>query len=112
MRQVLVMQARRAMRQKLAVLIMNIALWYNLRNQRIQDVNCGLKSNITLGKILLWVLPFFHIDIEYNSKKEKEFYVNKFNELTSLGEDYCGSLESINQFDIMILDNLQNKEVK
>jgi hypothetical protein len=38
-----------------------------------------------LGKILLWVLPFFHIDIEYNSEKEKEFYVNKFNELTSLG---------------------------
>nr|DAF81073.1 MAG TPA: hypothetical protein [Caudoviricetes sp.] len=37
-----------------------------------------------MGKILLWVLPFFHIDIEYNSKKEKEFYVNKFNELTSL----------------------------
>ena len=107
------MQARRAMRQKLAVLIMNIALWYNLRNQRIQDVNCGLKSNITLGKILLWVLPFFHIDIEYNSKKEKEFYVNKFDELTSLGVgNHCGSLESINQFDIMILDNLQNKEVK
>nr|DAT14284.1 MAG TPA: hypothetical protein [Bacteriophage sp.] len=38
-----------------------------------------------MGKILLRVLPFFHIDIEYNSKKEKEFYVNKFNELTSLG---------------------------
>nr|DAH02335.1 MAG TPA: hypothetical protein [Caudoviricetes sp.] len=39
-----------------------------------------------MGKILLGVLPFFHIDIEYNSEKEKEFYVNKFNELTSLGE--------------------------
>lgn len=56
---------------------------------------------------------FKDIDIEYNSKKEKEFYVNKFNELTSLGVgNHCGSLESINQFDIMILDNLQNKEVK
>lgn len=86
-------------------------LWYNLRNRQIQDVNCGLKSNITLGKILLRVLPFFHIDIEYNSEKEKEFYVNKFNELTSLG-GYCGSLKSINQFDIMILDDLPNKEVE
>ena len=28
------------------------------------------------------------------------------------GGNHCGSLESINQFDIMILDNLQNKEVK
>ena len=73
------------MRQKLVVQIMNIELWYNLRNRQIQDVNCGLKSNITLGKILLRVLPFFHIDIEYNSEKEKEFYVKKFNELTSLG---------------------------
>lgn len=88
-------------------------LWYNLRNRQIQDVNCGLKSNITLGKILLRVLPFFHIDIEYNSEKEKEFYVNKFNELTSLGGGgYCGSLKSINQFDIMILDDLPSKEVE
>ena len=40
--------------------------------------------------------------------------MNKFNELTSLGGGggYCGSLESINQFDIMILDNLPDKEVK
>lgn len=76
-------------------------------------LNYGLKSNIVLGKILLGVLPFFHIDIEYNSKKEKEFYVNKFDELTFLWDGgYCGSLESINQFDIMILDNLQNKEVE
>jgi len=57
-------------------------------------------------------LPFFHIDIDYNFEKEKEFYVNKFNELTSLGGGYYGSLVSINQFDIMILDNLPNKEVK
>lgn len=75
-------------------------------------LNYGLKSNIILGKILLGVLPFFHIDIEYNSKKEKELYVNKFDELTSLGGGYCGSLESINQFDIMILDNLHDKEVE
>ena len=111
MRQVLVAQIRLVMLQKLVVQIMNIVLWYNLRNRQIQDVNCGLKSNITLGKILLRVLPFFHIDIEYNSEKEKEFYVNKFNELTSLG-GYCGSLKSINQFDIMILDDLPNKEVE
>lgn len=36
--------------------------------------------------------------------------MNKFNELTSLWG--CGSLESINQFDIMILDDLPNKEVE
>ena len=76
----------------------------------MQAVDKNLKF---LGKTRLWVLPFFHIDIDYNFEKEKEFYVNKFNELTSLGGGgYYGSLVSINQFDIMILDNLPNKEVK
>lgn len=38
--------------------------------------------------------------------------MNKFNELTSIWGGHCGSLESINQFDTMILDNLPNQEVE